>query len=588
MVYKSFVEENERNRFRFFFVLGCIFAIGAFLRLYLLSSQILLDDEWHTLNHVVGKTFIDLLTHYNTTDNSSAPFNLYSLALLKTFGLSEYGIRLPAILAGFLGLIIPPLLVRQIFGERVALIFASFLAIAPFLIFYSRFARAYSWVALLCFSALLLAHLWLTTGELKYGTGFVLTAVLAAYMHLLAVIVICSAFITALSCRVFRPSSHQGQPERPAIPVSLKSIVLAAFVSIALLLLLLWPAILQSGHLPWRRGILTWSSILTAATMVSGTEQLALNVLFFSLSVAGQILLFKDTRQLGWIFLSTIGGYCVLLLASRPPGIHRGAVLLRYMIVAVPIALLLASVAMDYLLKRLEKMKGGKFGIPVLGTGTFLICLYATGPLPAIYAAPNDFTNHSAFQGSYKKHTWEHSEALSVYPDFSINQDQIPPFYRWLSGQNIKAIVEYPFDVCDYNDLFYYYQHFHKKRVIAGYCRNRELFGSTAPRQPGEDRFAIGMLYPDGVLSRVTDPRKLVFRNMVDIDDAVALSQCSANVIVLHKYIVALKLMPHRLGTVPVHWNPVDYFRAKFEKTFGSPLYEDEQLVCFRIDAVKE
>ena len=30
-------------------ILGCIFVAGAFLRLHLFSSQILLDDEWHSI-----------------------------------------------------------------------------------------------------------------------------------------------------------------------------------------------------------------------------------------------------------------------------------------------------------------------------------------------------------------------------------------------------------------------------------------------------------------------------------------------------------------------------------------------------------
>jgi hypothetical protein len=70
---------------------------------------------------------------------------------------------------------------------------------------------------------------------------------------------------------------------------------------------------------------------------------------------------------------------------------------------------------------------------------------------------------------------------------------------------------------------------------------------------------------------------------MVDLDDRDALSRCGAEVVVLHKYMVALKIMPGQMGTIPVHWSPVDYFRAQFIQDFGPPIYENEQLVCFRI-----
>lgn len=126
---------NLRNKPGFLLTMGCVFAVGVYLRLHTLSSQILLDDEWHNIFEVIGKNFADILTQFNPHDNFSLPFAIYDLALYHTLGWSEFTLRLPVILAGLLSLIVLPFLVSKTFNERVSLIFSSLLAISPFLIF---------------------------------------------------------------------------------------------------------------------------------------------------------------------------------------------------------------------------------------------------------------------------------------------------------------------------------------------------------------------------------------------------------------------------------------------------------------------
>ena len=94
------MKQNDRRSRRFIFILGCVFAVGSCLRLYMLSSQILLDDEWLGLNAVIGKSYFEIITKFNPLDNTSLPLNIYSLALFHSFGWSELTVRLPAILAG--------------------------------------------------------------------------------------------------------------------------------------------------------------------------------------------------------------------------------------------------------------------------------------------------------------------------------------------------------------------------------------------------------------------------------------------------------------------------------------------------------
>jgi hypothetical protein len=353
---------------------------------------------------------------------------------------------------------------------------------------------------------------------------------------------------------------------------------------------------LQSAKLPWQTGKWTLDGVITAATLVSGTANCPLNALFFLSCIMGQRLLFRRNPLLGWMFLSTICAYIIVLLLSCPFGLNSGAVLLSYMIVAVPVALTMVALAIDQFLTQAQNMKWIHRRLPILMVAAFLGCLYATGPLPAQHVLPNNFTNHSAFQGSYRHHTWEYSVANSVYPAFSVKPDQIPPFYRWLGGQsNIETVIEYPFDICDYNDLFYYYQHFHKKRVIAGYSTDPTLLGYGLAPSPNQDKspFTIGMLNTDQILSRVADPTKLAFQNMIEVADPATLLGSKVDLIVLHKYLRALKIMPNgaeatsTYDTVQVYYRSAELLKVRFEKAFGSPAYEDEQIICFWIKQPK-
>jgi hypothetical protein len=589
------MKENDKKSRRFIVLLGCVFAAGAFLRLYMLTSQILLDDEWLGLSAVIGKSFFQVLTEFNPVDNTSLPFNIYNLALLHGFGWSEFALRLPAILAGLAILVVLPLLVKDMFNERVALIFAGLLAIAPFLVFYSRYARAYGFVALCSYSALLLFHQWLTTGSLRYAAGFIMAGACAVCAHLSSIIAVLVPMGTVLGLVLFN-RSRAPSSRRRQILVPLRALLIAALMLAALSAPLCWPALRESAKLPWGRENITPGAVWNAATLLSGTVNFPLNALFYLLFLAGFILLFKQKPLLGWTCLLTLAAYPVVFLASGPMGLNTGAVMLRYMIIGVPAVLTLVALAMDRLITRAQQIPGMHPSLPLAGAAGFLGCLWAAGPLPALYVSRTDFAGHSAFQYSYTPSTWEYAQADTVFPPYPVKQDQIPPFYNWLRGQsNIAAIIEYPFDVCDYNDLFYYYQHFHQKRVLAGFCRDATLLGYRLAPSPGEpaDRVQAGRLCADDVLSRVADPAKLAFRNMIDVLDSAAISRSGAGFLVLHKYEMALRILHNggdaapAYGSVPVFYRSVFLLADRFKATYGMPVYEDAELVCFKITGAK-
>ncbi len=578
-------------RHRYGLVLGCIFVIGAYLRLHLLSSQILMDDEWHSIRDITGRKFLQVLTAFNPVNNTSLPLNLYNLALYHTVGWSEFALRLPIMLAGLLSLIVLPLQIRRLLNARVSIVFACLLAISPFLVFYSRYDRPYGITVLLCFSALLFSQQWLSTGKWSYAIGFLLAGVFAICTSLLCIVAVPVPLVVAIGSRLLtrlRPSSAEAWH----LNVSAKNLVRVA----ALFAILLWPYMLpvlrQSARLPWAGGHFTLPALWTAATFLSGTPSALLVGLFFIFLVAGFALLCRDHRLLAAIFLSTLCASAAFLLCSRPLGLDEGAILLRYAIVVVPISFTAVAVAVDDLLKAIENINRIPRAAPALCAGGLLIGLYAAGPLPELYVAPNDLANHTFFQTSYARKTWENTELRFVYPSFVIRRDEIPPFYHWLGGQtNVSSIIEYPFDLCSYNNLFYFYQHFHRKRILAGYCSDPALARySFAPLSGGpEFHCQVGKMDADEVLSAVGDPSKLSFRNMVDVTDTNALLSSAADLLVVHKDIMmeltVWKDSPRNpiYDTILMHYRAVDQLQVRFKNEFGAPIYEDAHLLCFQI-----
>jgi hypothetical protein len=287
----------------------------------------------------------------------------------------------------------------------------------------------------------------------------------------------------------------------------------------------------------------------------------------------------------------TTGAYAVVLVVSRPFGLESGAVMLRYMIILVPTALACVALGLDTLLNRAPQVSWMRPGLPLAATAGLIGCLWAAGPLPALYGSPNNFANHSAFQFSYEHPTWEHAEAHAVYPAPPLAQDQIPSFYRWLGQQsNAAAIIEYPFDICDYNDCFYYYQHFHHKQVLAGYCLDARLAGYRFPPRPAQSAapIHIGRWCADTILSAVADPSMLAFRNMIDVLDGTALSHSGADFLVLHKYVQALRFMTSAdnstplYDSMPLYYRSVDVLGVQFKEVLGPPIYEDAEIICFQ------
>ena len=141
--------------------------VGLFLRIWGLSGQVLLDDEWHSLNFVQDKSFLGVLGTHGIGANC-IPQNLINWLWLHGAGWSETLLYLPSVLGAGAGLLLFPALVARFAGRAAALFFAWLLAISPCLIFYSRIVRPYSLVLFFGFLALTCLALWTREGKPRW------------------------------------------------------------------------------------------------------------------------------------------------------------------------------------------------------------------------------------------------------------------------------------------------------------------------------------------------------------------------------------------------------------------------------------
>jgi hypothetical protein len=576
--------ENSRPSDRFYFYFCLSFFIGMILRLYILQDQILLDDEWHSLDYVPGKSLYYLLTHWGISANT-IPLNLYHFWMLQTTGWSEWLFRIPSLGAGILSLIFFPILLRGIIGDRPAGIFALLLAVSPLLIFYHRISRGYGAVSFLVFFSILCLYLWLTRGQFRYGVYYVLSGALAFYFHLFALVGVLSPFGFILLYRMRSRPADNDEHMHPTVP-HLVVIVLSLFLLIGILMI---PPFLQSPFpmVPEALDRANLKSLIGVISLVSGTENVLLMLVYLGLSIFGFILLWKQRKLFaGMLFFVFFFNFLAVITVNHP-GIHIPLEISRFTICIFPISYVWVSSGINHLLTviRLPSIIPVSICKDVLSI-LFIALFFIKGPLPATYDSPNNFTHHSAFQESYNQLKWEVSYDSHVASGYFINKTDVPPFYFQLSTQQqVKKIIEYPMYIGNHFNFYYYYQHFHKKNITAGYFTSITWLDSSRG-------CIFGNYYLDFPLSRISDKSKLKFTNMVDMENINDVKTTGAQYIILHKNLL------HEMSHFPVQEgfsdNPPDLFQNDvyipvihlnllYRKHFGSPVFEDPDLIVFKL-----
>jgi hypothetical protein len=546
--------------------LALAFLAGLFLRWYLLTDQVLIDDEWHGFYYAIGKSPAWLLTHFSIPGATCIPLNFYSWLLGATVGWSELWLRLPSLICGLLCVLVCPLL-------------AFLLAISPVLIFYSRISRPYSAVAFLGFLTILFAARWMQSGGRRPAMFFVGAGVLAIYFHLFAVVTVAAPVLVAISFHFWRrwSGSSHGSVTAP----SSRQWILAALAVAGISAILVLPAMIHSVQSTFftiaLKGTFTWQSLPQVAELVSGTGQPILTALFWCALIVGAVEQCRRNPWFGWTLISLYPLHALALLLSRPDSAQSAILLVRYCIPLVPVSLLLVACGIQVALETIATRTKLQPSLQTLIAAACVTALAITGPLPQAYVAPNNFTSHGAYQHHYGQIDWSRSFHSDFTPaNFTlvttIRADEVSPFYGQLAkAAGTRPVVEYPMMIGDHFNPLYYYQRFHHRPVLVGYTTDMKLAVGLAPGN------IYGSTYIDQVISLIDDQSRLKFRNLVSMDDLATMHDRGVEYVILHKQFEA------QLPFVAPPPPDLDRLWQKYRKELGAPIYEDAHIAVFRL-----
>ena len=553
--------------------------LGTFLRLYLIGDQILLNDEWHGLFYAAEHPVHYLLGHPVFGANS-APLNAYYRLLLDITGWSETWIRLPSLLPGILALFLFPFIVKKAHGQTVAIIFSIFLAISPFLTFYCRVARPYSMLVFLLFISIYSAGFWLFSKKKKYLFVYISSAVLAVYFQPVAMVTVFVPLVAGGICSVFRTrlSRHFAVPK--ILPSWLDIVLAGSFVLVATGMTFqpsLITGVMRAHSVPTAE---TWRQ---SALLLFGTSSFAAAGGLLMFCAIGILTFFRRNLLWGMIFLLLFALHAFVSVVSNLDCIFSAIVLARYVIILFPISFVCAALGLNACFSSLDAMI--KRRSPALGKVVavsisffFLTLLLITNPLRDTYASPNNFTNHSAFQESYDSfHRGGGTQPYrsSIAPEWAASRPaNMPLFYRTLPAST-QCLIEYPLIMEDHFDPYYYYQQYHKKRVIAGY----------APYVAAAQSQYTG--YDVNVLPISCPPNHARFKNLVNMLDAEAVKKTPANYIILHRNLVA-EFLPGKISADKTKIEGIEWCAGKLQKNYGPPVYTDESIIVFDVSGFRD
>jgi hypothetical protein len=407
---------------------------GIFLRVWGLADQILLDDEWHSLNFVQDKSFLGVVGTHGIGANC-IPQNLINWIWLHTVGWSEPLLFLPSVLCGVAGLLLFPVLVARLAGRTVALFFAWLLAISPCLVFYSRIVRPYSMAMFFGFSALAFLALWTRAGKARLLLAYALTGFAAIYFHLYAALPVLAPLGALWLLALFRPRRLADAPW-----ISARALVGAGLLLAALLLVFLGPAHGETrggctpresaASPPRAAGIPVLARRQRARRFQAGLWALAA---WDCANGSGRISASaRCSRRPG----SRISGGWPSPRRTAACGHPTGT--LRHRL--FPLAMLQAATALDALLARRFPIRPPAFRAAL---GLLAIAGRLAGsPLFRTCALPNNFMHHSAFQDSYAAFDDSRSRLRQLTPFPQMPRERLHAFYFSAEAATAPGLVE--------------------------------------------------------------------------------------------------------------------------------------------------
>jgi hypothetical protein len=501
------------------------FLVGLALRVVHLRAQILTDDEWHALVKSGDDGLWGVLASFGGSDHSIPIAAWYEL-LAATFGLTDFAIRAPFLLAGLATLLVLPLLLRRAAGRVEGDLFAWCLAVSPVLVFFARFARPYAITCLASCLALWALHVFARHGCRRHALAYVGCAVVASWL-LLASLPFVGAPLLWLAWRRIR--GHGG----PSVGML---VGLGGAVGGTVLLLLVPALVRDHANLAGRmgQGELDPGMHLEALRILFGAENgwvaLGLGALA-ALGVARQLRAAPE-----WTALALVAVLAQWLVTAYVLPI-RALTFARYALPVQPLMLWWLACGIGGLFGGLARRRAASLLAPALG-----LALYAAGPLPRLWRHPDN---------------WFANRLLIELAD-SLERQRVmvrtvPAFYRELAAlpPGSVTLIEAPVPIPVVTNPLHHYQGIHRQWTRVGI--------TSAPHwRPPYEQLAHGAGYRSPGVVYLADVRR---------------GAGQGDYLVLHKDLRTEARARENIVLGP--------WEAHFRAQLGAPAYEDELLLVF-------
>lgn len=463
--------------------------------------------------------------------------------IADVFGLDEFWLRLPTLLAGA-ALLFLPLLLRPSLDRSAAAGVTWLLAVSPLLIYFSRYARPYSISLLLASLAAIAFYRWWVGGRRTWMAFYLIGAAAGVYFHLSVVFFALAPFLFALPARRL---SGSGRPTR--------SVLAWGGATGALLMALLLPPLVHRADAVLGKlaaGAPNGDTIDGALKLMAGSRHTWVAVLLAVLATVGARSLWKRFPR-PFLYVSAL---CAVQLSgvalTAPASLSAPNVLARYSLPVLGVLLLAAAQGLATL-EVLAKRRLSRFpeGISAVLMGGVLL---AAGPLPSQDYHPNNWTNHALFNYTYDLRDPRYSYYPGTLPL------RVSAFYKGLADRPSESLLllEAPW----YGDwpcnAFPHDQYLHRQRMMVGFVS-----------EPEEELRFGGFR---------ADDRHLRFRSFVYLGDWQAVFASGADYAVLHKHLGA---------ETDTGCSPVEMSRwiARYRDRLGVPAFEDDDLAVFDLQA---
>jgi len=474
--------------------------LAVWLRSYGITSQVVIDDEWHAIHKLASSSYGGIFTSFGWADHS-IPLTLLYKAMADTVGLAEGRLRALQIVCGFAFVPFAAWLAwRATRDAPCAALFAFLVAGAPFLVMWSRFARPYAITLLLTVVCIAALWRWRTRRTAKLAACIALTAALSAWLHPI------SGVYAALGCLfVFIEDACAPDIIRPR--PTWRSLQLGAAVAGAMVLLLAEPLYHDRSNLTGKAGgdQPDFGSFERALAIIWGGLPTPAVVLATMIAAWGAVAMFRrDPRLTAYLaVLGLVPGAMLTLTGAM--WLREGQNFLRYQLPLLPLVLFFGSVGVMSLVRLAARDKGevaAWIAAAILSTAY----LVAT-PAIAQVAMLGIWYGHLDYHWDYRNR-W--NEGKRRDPGYDP-----PDFYRKLArmAPGSAPIIEAPFSHEAPSNPFAFWATFHRQPETLGMIHDLCLEGERVG-EPARDR-------------------RFRFRDFVFLDDVPAVRKTGARYLIV-------------------------------------------------------